>query len=98
MRLLVSGVLWGCGGVGDTLKICRRLLFLSEHEALALAFVAMVGACEKILEDAACFCVISRACGNGEGEGVKTKDPRDTPGRSTVQGLLDALKDDMWPL
>lgn len=84
------------GDMGDTLKICRRLLFPNEPEALVLVFVAMVGACEKILEDAAWSCLVSRACGGGEG--MKTNDPGDTPGRNTVQRLLDALKGDRWPL
>lgn len=72
----------GCGEgeeVDDAFKL-RRLgyLFPERPEALALAVVAVGGKDEKDLGEAA------RACGDGEGEGVKTKEPKGSLGRISV--------------
>lgn len=64
----------------------RRLgyLFPERPEALALAVVAVGGKDEKDLGEAAWPCFIARACGDGEGEGVKTKEPKGSLGRISV--------------
>lgn len=82
------------------MKLYRRVgyLFPDRPEALALAVVAVGGIGEKDLGEAAWPCFIARACGDGEGEGVKTKGPRGSLGRTTVQELLGGPKDDGWPL
>lgn len=62
-----------------------------------------MGVDEKDLGKATWPCFIDRPCGGGEGEGMegegmKTKGPRGSLGRTTVQELLGGLKGNGWPL